>query len=121
MAAAMAEMPLTHNRLNGVTADIWRQGDVVYKVLTRRREVPAHWAASEDVRHWNYWRREAQVYESGLPGRLGLGALRLLGAAELRLGDIEIRLEHVEGRHGAALTIEDLAATAEALGRWTRG
>jgi hypothetical protein len=92
----MAGTPLTHNRLNGVTADIWRQGDVVHKVLTRRREVPAHWAASEDMRHWNYWKREAQVYESGLPGRLGLGAPRLLGAAELPPGDIEIRLEHVE-------------------------
>jgi hypothetical protein len=117
MVAAMAEMPLTHNRLNGVTADIWRHGDVVHKVLTRRREVPAHWAASEDVRHWNYWKREARVCESGLPGRLGLGAPRLLGAAELPPGDIEIRLEHVEGRHGAALTIEDLEHAAEALGR----
>ena len=57
----MARTPLTHNPLNGVTAGVWRQDDVVHKVLTRRREAPPHWAASDDPRHWNYWRREALV------------------------------------------------------------
>jgi len=31
-------------------------------------------------------------------------------------GDVELRLEHVEGRHAAGLTIEDLEATARVLG-----
>jgi len=114
----MAREPLTHNPSNGVTADVWREDGVVHKVLTRRRrDAPAHWTASEDPRHWNYWRREAEVYTSGLPEQLGLGAPRLLGTSESPEGDVELWLEHVEGRHAAALTIDDLEAAAEALGR----
>jgi hypothetical protein len=113
----MARAPLVHNPLNGVTADVWRDDGVVHKVLTRRREAPPHWAASEDPRHWNYWKREALVYESGLPERLGLGAPQLLGLSETPDGDIELRLEHVDGRHADALTVEDLAAAAAMLGR----
>jgi hypothetical protein len=113
----MTDVPLTHNPLNGVTGGVWRRGDVVYKVLTRRRRAPAHWAASDDPRHWNYWKREALVYQTGLPGRLGLGAPRLLGSAESLEGDIELRLENVQGAHGAALSVADLEVTARALGR----
>jgi hypothetical protein len=117
MVGLMAEEPLAHNPLNGVTAGVWKQGSVVHKVLTRRREAPAHWASSEDQRHWNYWRREALVYASGLPERLGLGAPRLLEVVESAEGDLELRLEHVEGQHAAALTVDDLEVAAEVLGR----
>lgn len=113
----MIDEPLTHNPLNGVTADVRRRGDVVHKVLTRRREVPAQWASSDDPRHWNYWKREAFVYDSGLPARLGLEAPRLLGLNETPEGDLELELEHVTGRHGEALTVADLEAVARALGR----
>lgn len=113
----MAEIPLTHNPLNGVTAGVWSEAGVVHKVLTRRRSAPPQWASSDDPRHWNYWRREALVYDSGLPERLGLGAPHLLDINESPEGDIELQLEHVEGRHAAELTVEDLEATALALGR----
>jgi len=113
----MTDVPLTHNPLNGVTAGVWKRGGVVHKVLTRRREAPPHWASSEDLRHWNYWRREALVYASGLPERLGLAAPHLLEMVESPEGDVELRLEHLEGRHAGALTVEDLEAAAEVLGR----
>ncbi len=113
----VADGPLTHNPLNGVTAGVWKRGRVVHKVLTGRREAPAHWASSEDPRHWNFWRREALAYTSALPERLGLGAPRLLEVVESPEGDVELRLEHVEGRHGGALTLEDLEAAAAVLGR----
>jgi hypothetical protein len=113
----MTDGRLKHNALNGVTADIWKQGRVVHKVLTRHRDAPAHWVSSDDPRHWNYWRREALVYTSGLPERVGLPTPRLLGVNESPQGDIELRLEHVEGRHAAALTIEDLEVAARVLGR----
>jgi hypothetical protein len=32
-------------------------------------------------------------------------------------GDVELRLEHVTGRHSAALTVDDLAVAAQVLGR----
>src|SRR4051812_33929671 len=113
----MADVPLTHNPLNGVTGGVWRRDDVVHKVLTRRRTAPAHWAASEDPRHWNYWQREALVYRTRLPERLGLGAPDVVDVAESPDGDIELVLEHVAGAHGAALTIDDLEVAARVLGR----
>lgn len=113
----MTDEPLTHNPQNGVTGGVWRRGEVVHKVLTCRREVAAHWVASEDPRHWNYWRREALVYRSGLPQRLGLGAPRLLHLEQTPDGDLELQLEHVHGHHGATLTVDDLEAAARMLGR----
>jgi hypothetical protein len=109
---------LTHNPANGVTVDVWRDGDRVHKVLTGRdRSAPAHWRSSQELRDWNYWRREAEVYGSGLPARLGLGAPGLIELNALPDGDVELVLEHVDGRHQESLTIDDLAATAQALGR----
>lgn len=113
----MPRMPLVHNPLNEVTAEIWREGEVVHKVLTPRGDAPAHWVASPEPRHWNYWAREALAYDTGLPARLGLGAPRLLDLVRRPDGDLELRLEHVEGRHAAELTVEDLEAAAVDLGR----
>lgn len=117
----MTELP--HNPLNGVTAGVWLEGGdggapaVVRKILTRRRDdAPERWAASDDPRHWNYWRREALAYTTDLPGRLGLAAPRLLDATTTAEGDVELRLEHVQGRHAGTLTADDLAAAARALG-----
>lgn len=75
----MPGVPLPHNRLNGVTAGVWREGDVVRKVLTRRRtEAPAQWASSDDPRHWNHWRRESRSCRLGREEALRLAdALRL--------------------------------------------
>ena len=109
---------LSHNRNNAVTRGVWRGDDgLIHKVLTHRRtDAPPQWASSAELRFWNYWRREAHVYISGLPERLGLGAPRLVEACELPDGDIELVLEDVLGRHGADLTMEDIAAVAFSLG-----
>lgn len=109
---------LPHNRNNAVTRGVWRGEDgLIHKVLTHRRaDAPPQWASSADPRFWNYWRREADVYISGLPERFGLGAPKLAGAREIPDGDIELVLEDVPGRHGGELTMEDIAAVAFALG-----
>lgn len=109
-------MSLPHNPLSGVTRDVRREADGIRKVLSRRRDAPPHWAASDQPRHWNYWLREALVYSTELPARLGLGAPRLIDIATVG-DDVELLLEEVIGRHGATLTIDDLGATAEVLGR----
>lgn len=111
-------LQLPHNRNNGVTRGVWRGGDgLVHKVLTHRRtDAPPQWASSADPRFWNYWRREADVYASGLPERLGLGAPKLVEARELPDGDVELLFEDVAGAHGGDLTVEDIAAVAHALG-----
>lgn len=108
---------LTHNPYNMGNGGVWREGDRVHKVLTPHGEGLAHWATSDDPRHWNHWRREVEVYESGLPARLGIGAPELLDVRQREDGAIELVLRHLDGRHGAQLTLEDLVATARALGR----
>lgn len=102
-ARAVCE-PLTHNPSNGVTAGVWRVAGggrtAVLKVLTRTRETGVAWAASNDPRHWNFWRREAYVYRSGLARiweRHGIRAPRLLECVERADGDVALWLEDVPG------------------------
>ncbi|WP_411150981.1 aminoglycoside phosphotransferase [Streptomyces sp. A30] len=96
--------PLTHNPKNGVTGGVWvvNAGDrsAILKVLTRSKEATGRWAASEDPRHWNYWRREADVYTSGLAQvwqPYGVRAPRLLARVERPDGDIALWLERIRG------------------------
>ncbi|MFG1828059.1 hypothetical protein ACGFIJ_36815 [Microbispora bryophytorum] len=114
----MTSIGASHNRLNGVTGGIWRDGNVVHKVLTHRRDdAPGHWASSADPAHWNYWRREALAYETGLPRQLGLGAPTVLDIREVGDEEIELLLEDVQGHHSSQLSVQDLVETARALGR----
>ncbi len=113
----MARTALIHNPANGVTAGIWAEDGRVVKRLTRSRETSPEWASSDDPRHWNFWRREAAVYSSGLPERIGLTAPRALSVTETAAGDLELQLERVAGRTGSELDVDDLEAAALALGR----
>ncbi|WP_030602672.1 aminoglycoside phosphotransferase [Streptomyces fulvoviolaceus] len=95
---------LTHNPKNGVTGGVWSvtAGDreAVLKVLTRNKEATGRWAASDAPRHWNYWRREADVYASGLAQLwqpYGIRAPELLACVERSDGDVALWLEHVRG------------------------
>ncbi|NUP22657.1 MAG: aminoglycoside phosphotransferase [Streptomyces sp.] len=101
--------PLVHNPGNGVTAGVWRVvvGDrsAVLKVLTRRKEATGRWAATDDPRHWNYWRREAHVYESGLAQLwqpYGIRAPRLLASVDRPDGDVALWLEDAPGEAGTS-------------------
>lgn len=64
---------LRHNAANAVTGVVERVFEpdgtsFVHKRLQApdgsRPGLQAHWAASADPRHFNYWRREAEVYRS---------------------------------------------------------
>ncbi|WP_328493215.1 aminoglycoside phosphotransferase [Streptomyces sp. NBC_00414] len=100
---------LTHNPKNGVTGGVWRvtaaERSAVLKVLTGSGNTTGTWAASQDPRHWNFWRREAHVYEEGLAGAWrpwGITAPRLLASVERPDGDVALWLEDV--RHGEPAT-----------------
>ncbi|MEU0068368.1 hypothetical protein ABZ027_02145 [Streptomyces sp. NPDC006332] len=92
--------PLTHNPNNGVTGGVWSvtagERTAVLKVLTRSKGTTGHWAASDEPRHWNYWRREADVHVSGLAQLwrpYGIRAPRLLACVERQDGDVALWLE----------------------------
>ncbi|MEV0583651.1 phosphotransferase [Nonomuraea sp. NPDC050310] len=116
--------PLTHNPLNAVTAGIWRvvRGDrsAVVKVLSPDPGGHPDWQASRDPRHWNYWRREAEVYADGLPylwEKAGIRAPRLLEVVERDGGKLALWTEDVAGQPGAAWSAERHVRLAGQLGR----
>jgi hypothetical protein len=115
--------PLTHNPMNAVTGGIWRvtggSRPAVLKVLTRRKAGYEGWGASDDARHWNYWRREADVYASGLPGvwsGTGVRAPELLALLERDDGDLALWTEDVRGRPGTSWDVERHALLGHQLG-----
>ncbi|WP_220447088.1 aminoglycoside phosphotransferase family protein [Nonomuraea deserti] len=115
--------PLTHNPKNGVTGGIWRvrrgSRSAVLKVLTRRKDAPDGWRHSDDPRHWNYWRREADVYADGLPelwAGTGLRAPKLLALVERDDGDLALWTEDVSGPPGTSWDVERHALLGHQLG-----
>ncbi|MFJ3669005.1 aminoglycoside phosphotransferase [Streptomyces sp. NPDC090106] len=116
-------VPLTHNPRNGVTAGVWTvtagERSAVLKVLTRTKAATGRWAASDDPRHWNYWRREADVYASGLAQvwePYGIRAPRLLALVERPDGDIALWLERIEGEPGTHWPVARHVEHAHRLG-----
>ncbi|MCW3819176.1 aminoglycoside phosphotransferase family protein [Micromonospora sp. DR5-3] len=118
--------PLTHNPLNGVTGGIWRTHrngrPAVLKLITppRHGTGPTHWAASADVGHWNYWRREVEAYGSGLAATAwagaGLAAPDVLAVEERPDGTVALWLADMDGRPGTVGTIGDFGEVARRLG-----
>lgn len=115
---------LQHNAGNQATGGIWRVsgpgGDAILKHLTPDGDGYAHWEASDDPRHWNYWPREYLAYTSGFAASYGLesgiGAPALLAAGERPDGSRELWLEAVDGVHGRHWTVPMLADFAHRLG-----
>src|SRR6266542_4242750 len=89
---------------------------LVMKVLQASRAGP------DAPEHWNYWKREALAYQSGLPYRLPVGvtAPRLAGVVPdpttpLRLS---LFLEDIQDEPTSGWSLADDRALAEGLGRW---
>jgi hypothetical protein len=128
----VARQSLRHNPRNEVTESVERvtdgSGDTHIRKRLRRPDrsspwqVP-HWAASEDPRHWNYWRREADAYaDDALRGDLADAGLSM-PAATLDEDDdgVTLWLEDVQGTPGTDFAIEDHRAVATGLGHWQAG
>ncbi len=78
----------------------------------------AHWAASARPDHWNYWRREAHVYGSGLAkvhSASGLRPPHLLGL-DSDGRRVSLLIEYVEGIGGSHLGLDDYMRIARRLG-----
>ncbi len=118
---------LRHNPLNEVTRVVERVADRTGRTVIRKELGPPRdgaaapeWAASRVPWHWNYWRREAEVYRSGdLRASLAPAGLDLPAAeVEEHADGVTLWLEDVVGTPGADFDLGDHAALAAAVGRW---
>ena len=81
--------PLRHGQANAATGGIWRvrgpAGTAILKVAHPQSETdtPKAFPTSNEPTHWNYWRREAFAYQTGLAATAyadaGITAPALLG------------------------------------------
>ncbi|NIK62060.1 aminoglycoside phosphotransferase [Kribbella shirazensis] len=116
---------LRHNPLNAVTANVERityadGRTVVRKELRRPTGSSGPWAASTDPRHWNYWRRELEVYrDDELRARLADTGL-VLPEAQVDEGPdgAVLLMEDIRGTPGTHFSLAEHAALARACGRW---
>ena len=122
---------LPHNITSGATGGIWRVardgGTAILKISTPGRpDAAAHFQASPDPGHWNYWRRELLAYSSGLAGSAfadaGLHAPDLLAVEEREDGSAAMWLQDVAGTPGPACGSAELGEVAYRMGvgqaRW---
>ncbi len=118
--------PLTFNPRNAVTASITRETrhgiPAICKRISaqNRADTPVEWRASIDPAHWNFWRREAEVYGSALAASLDGTGVRLAQVLAIEaLDDVNVALwlEDVSGRTGFDLTLMDYVLISRAWGR----
>jgi hypothetical protein len=123
--------PLRHNPGNAVTGGVdrltWPDGSrLVRKRLLRpgvRTSRPA-WAASDDPRHWNSWRREELALTSQeLVGSLRGTGLRTAGVVQVEPADdgTTLWLRDEAGATAGQLGLDDHRRVARGLGRWQGG
>ena len=130
--AVVAIEPLRHGLGNAATGGIWRvrgtAGSAILKVA-RLAVVPdpsRAFPTSDEPDHWNYWRREALIYETGLAAtayaHAGIAVPALLEANPRADGGVELWLADVRGTAGWDWPVPRLARFAYELGvgqaRW---
>lgn len=109
-------------RFEGTGQD--RDRTVPWSVILKLIQSPANagWVdmgEGDDQSHWNYWRREALVYQSDLLETLpdGLVAPRCFGTVELPGNIAGLWLEDVSDSYGGVWPLDRYALTARHLGR----
>ena len=130
--AVLTAEPLRHGLGNAATGGIWRvrgtAGSAILKVarLPSAADLAKSFPTSDAPDHWNYWRREALAYQTGLAAtayaNAGLAAPALLEANNRPDGGVELWLADVGGTAGWDWPVARLGRFAYELGaaqaRW---
>jgi hypothetical protein len=120
--AVMAIEPLRHGLGNAATGGIWRVRGTAGSAILKVARLPVvadpgrAFPTSDEPDHWNYWRREALIYETGLAAtayaRAGIAAPALLEANPRADGGVELWLADVRGTAGWDWPVPRLARFA---------
>jgi len=130
--AVVAVEPLRHGLGNAATGGICRVRGTAGSAIVKVARLPTApgpakaFPASDEPDHWNYWRREALAYETGLAATAyagaGIVAPDLLEVNTRADGGVDLWLADVGGTAGWAWPVPRLARFAYELGvaqaRW---
>ena len=130
--SVLAATPLRHGLGNAATGGIWRLRGTAGSAILKVARLPATadparaFPTSGEPDHWNYWRREALAYETGLAATAyaagGIATPALLEANVRPDGGVELWLVDVGGTAGWDWPVPRLARFAYELGaaqaRW---
>lgn len=124
--AIVAAETLRHGLGNAATGGIWRVRGTEGSAILKMARLPAAsdpamaFGTSDEPDHWNYWRREALAYQTGLAATVyasaGIVAPALLEANVRADGAIELWLADVAGTAGWDWPVPRLARFAYELG-----
>jgi hypothetical protein len=134
-AAALADWtatPLAHRVINQVTGGLWRVSgsalvagtpvawSLVLKLLRLATDAASDFTPSTTPGHWNYWRREALAYTTGLLDDLpvGLVAPRCLLVTEPATDEVWLWLEDIAGRSAMEWPIARFELAARQFGQF---
>jgi hypothetical protein len=105
---------------NGMDGGEWFRWSLILKVIQSPANVGwSNMGEGQDPTHWNYWKREFLLYQSGLLDTLpeGMAAPRCYAAAELP-GDVALLwLEDIQDSYKGVWPLDRYALTARHLGR----
>ncbi len=109
-------------RVQGVASDkhTEKAWSVILKILQSPENVGAKdMGGGDDTTHWNYWKREPLVYQSGLLDKLpeGLAAPICYTVEELPGNVARLWLEDIQESYKGAWTLPRYCLTARHLGR----
>ena len=123
--AEISTATLRHNPLNAVTATVERitypdGRTAVRKQLRKPVESTGPWAASTDPRHWNYWRRELEVYQDEELRKQLADAGLVLPAAEVEeyADGAVLLLEDIEGTPGTDFLFQERGQALTFVANW---
>jgi hypothetical protein len=121
--SAIACEMLTHNVRNTITDGIWRvaagEFKAVVKVTVNNPGGDPHWQPSLVPSAWNYWKREAEAYRSGLTQAYrphGIRGPGLLQVVERTPNSFAIWMEDVDARPAVQIDAEWVSDIAYRLG-----
>ncbi len=118
--------PLRHNAGNAATGGVWRVIGSVRSAVVKVSRPPSGtatgspaWQTSAEPSHWNFWRREALAYGSGVArayADAGILAPEVLDVVERPDGAVELWLAEVPGSPGMSWPVTRLGRFAYELG-----